>query len=662
MPLVADTPSRIGPFVVDRELARGGMGVVYLGRDPRLDRPVAIKGIAADLLSDPLQVARLQREARLLAQLSHPNIVTIFSIEEEAGSRFLVMEYIEGPDLAERLAAPPGGPLPVREALPVCLHVARALQAAHDAGVIHRDLKPSNVKIGPGGRVKVLDFGLARGTPQEPNPDADTVSVVVRTSHGAILGTPGYMSPEQARSEPADKRTDIFSFGCLLYECLTGERAFWGKSVADAIAATLTKEPDLAKIPSDVPQAVREVVAACLQKEVENRLGSIGVAADALEEAMMSQKAIAVAPAAMMESRGMPRLHTSLIGRTGDLGTLLALIKKSPLVAITAPGGVGKTRLVQRLASDLESRGLIRSAYVDLAVVSDPSQLTHAVASSFGLGRAESPDDLGELLARLHLPTAGKPKDLLVVLDDWEALGEPCKAPVRQALAEGTKARIVLTGREPTGIQGEEVFRLAALAVPPEPLPASESELRSFDAFRLFLERIPEREPPFELTLHNRAEIAKIVRRLGGVPLAIEIAAARVHLVSPERILRGLEDQLRPIAAESGGTVPRGAIVRAAARWSYSLLSPREQVFLTRISGLIGGFSVEDALRVVAQDSRAGHALGHLTLRDAADALDALVNKALVCLDAGPHAEPCYGVHHAVRLVALKQAGMPTAE
>jgi Tol biopolymer transport system component len=278
-------PTQIGSYPIEREIGRGGMGVVYLGRDLRLDRPVAIK-VLPDLLShDSERLARFEREARLLAALTHPHIAGIHGIEESDGRRFLVLEYVEGETLAEHLLR---GPLPIDETLKVCGQIAGALEAAHEAGIVHRDLKPGNVKLNPAGDVKVLDFGLAKGASSGGESSSDLshspTLTQAATGIGVILGTAAYMSPEQARGKVVDRRTDIWSFGCVLYECLTGEQAFAGETVSDMIARILQGEPDWSRLPAGTPERLRELLHRCLEKDARRRLRDIGDARIAIEE------------------------------------------------------------------------------------------------------------------------------------------------------------------------------------------------------------------------------------------------------------------------------------------------------------------------------------------------------------------------------------------
>jgi Tol biopolymer transport system component len=298
-------PATIGPFQILRELGRGGMGEVFLARDTRLDRQVAIKALPAHLAADPDRLARLQREAKVLASLNHPGIGAIYGLEEAAGHQYLILEFVEGETLADRLSR---GAIPVDEALTIAGRIAEALEVAHEKGIVHRDLKPGNVMVTPDGVVKVLDFGLARTdggalstTAGQGLADSPTVASPVRahspTIPGAIMGTAGYMSPEQARGKAVDKRSDIFSFGCVFYEMLTGAMPFCGETAADAIGATLHKELDFALLPPGAPAAIRRLLERCLVKDKHQRLRDIGDARIEIESAA-SGDAEAFAPRA----------------------------------------------------------------------------------------------------------------------------------------------------------------------------------------------------------------------------------------------------------------------------------------------------------------------------------------------------------------------------
>ncbi len=278
--------TRLGRYEIVRMLGAGGMGEVYLARDTKLGREVAIKVLPEAFAQDSERLARFEREARLLASLNHPNIATVHGLEESDGLSFLVMELVPGLTLAERLAR---GPLPVDESLTVCRQIAEALEAAHEKGVIHRDLKPGNVKVTPDGKVKVLDFGLAKAFEAEGVAGDLTHSPTLTsppTRAGVLLGTAAYMSPEQARGKPLDKRTDIWSFGCVMYEVLTGKKAFGGETVSDTIGAIMRGEPDWSVLPDATPPAVYRLLRRTLEKDSRERLRDIGDARIEIEEAL----------------------------------------------------------------------------------------------------------------------------------------------------------------------------------------------------------------------------------------------------------------------------------------------------------------------------------------------------------------------------------------
>jgi eukaryotic-like serine/threonine-protein kinase len=344
--------SQIGAYPIERELGRGGMGVVYLGRDTRLDRPVAIKVLPDALADDAERLARFEREARILASLRHANIAGIYALEESDGRRFLTLEYVEGETLSQRLAR---GALPVEEALEVCRQIAAGVEAAHEGGVIHRDLKPGNVKITPGGEVKVLDFGLAKGGgptagSSEPDLSASPTLTYAATGVGVILGTAAYMSPEQARGKAVDRRTDIWSFGCVLYECLTGRQLFTGETVSDIMAKILEREPDWSLLPPQTPARARELLRRCLEKDAKKRLRDIGDARIQLEEALTEIQSSGRMAVAASEERRHTRASTPLLtARTLALGLVIGAIA-GVIAWITIGPGAGLARRAKTFA------------------------------------------------------------------------------------------------------------------------------------------------------------------------------------------------------------------------------------------------------------------------------------------------------------------------
>lgn len=361
----AAPPQKIGNYPIDKELGRGGMGVVYLARDPRLNRPVAIKVLPAAFVADPLRLQRFEREARTLAALNHKNVAMIFGLEDSDGQRLLVLEFVPGLTLTQRLSR---GALPLDECLRICIQIAEGLEAAHERDVVHRDLKPDNLKITPEGVVKILDFGLA--TQQQTahaDSDAATATGSALTMAGMVMGTPGYMSPEQARGMPTDKRADIWAFGCVLYEMLTGQKAFYGETVSDCIAAILEHEPDFAHLPARTPNRLRDLLRKCFIKDARRRMRDVGDARIELEDILVQPQsgwyqaagasaarpaatARLVMPLAPAASQGTPELVLANSARSA-----LAVAPDGSAVAFIA-GRPPSTQLWIRRMDALEAR------------------------------------------------------------------------------------------------------------------------------------------------------------------------------------------------------------------------------------------------------------------------------------------------------------------
>jgi len=379
-------PSRLGSYPIERELGRGGMGIVYLALDPRLGRAVAIKVLPETVAKDPERLSRFDREARVLASLNHPNIAGIYGIEESDGHKFLVLEYVEGETLAERLAR---GPLPFEEGLEIGRQIASALESAHENGIVHRDLKPANVKLTSAGDVKVLDFGLAKAMTGPGDSDFELTRSptrpLVSTETGMILGTAAYMSPEQARGKSLDRRTDIWSFGCVLFECLTGRRAFGGDSVSDLIVVILQADPDWSRLPSRVPTTIRMLLSRCLEKDSRKRLRDIGDARIEIEHA------IAIKDSGPM---GTPlRLRRRVSWAWGAAGLFAA---STIALALLHPGSKSSRLPLMRLSVVSPIRIGDRDA-VRAALSPDGTQLAFAGEDSSG--------DRGLWLRRLDSPT-----------------------------------------------------------------------------------------------------------------------------------------------------------------------------------------------------------------------------------------------------------------
>ena len=297
MPLSPGTT--LGPYSVTAKIGEGGMGEVWQARDTKLDRDVALKVLPEAFTSDPDRLARFEREAKVLASLNHPNIGSIYGLEEAEGVKALVLELVEGPTLADRIKQ---GPIPIDEALPIATQIAEALEAAHEQGVIHRDLKPANVKVKDDGTVKVLDFGLAKAfQPDASDPglsQSPTISLTAAaTQMGMVLGTAAYMAPEQASGKAVDKRADVWAFGAVLYEMLTGARPFVGDDVSKTLARVIDREPDWSALPEDVPPVLSNFIRRCLQKNPKKRIRDIGDVSLAMEGAFETTVSAPTEPA-----------------------------------------------------------------------------------------------------------------------------------------------------------------------------------------------------------------------------------------------------------------------------------------------------------------------------------------------------------------------------
>ena len=375
--------TRLGPYEILEPLGVGGMGEVYRARDLRLDRDVAIKRISDALAKDPGYLARFEREARMLAALSHPGIGAIYGLEQHEGVRFLVLELVEGESLSDTLDA---GPLEASRALALAAQVAEALAAAHEKGVVHRDLKPANVRVTPDGRAKVLDFGLAKAVAPTSGPPKPADSM---TATGVIVGTPSYMSPEQSRGQAVDARTDLWAFGCLLYEMLTGKKAFGGASVPDIFAAVLHDEPDWKRLPRTTNASVRRLLQRCLEKEPDRRLGDAREALAAIREASAPKPRRPRMPSGVTEA---PRRLAQI--------TLSRGLEESPVfspsgdeMAYAADRG-GVRKICLRRASGGEERALTSGAFDDIQPSFSPDGSTIAFVRGRESVRKLEPGDV----------------------------------------------------------------------------------------------------------------------------------------------------------------------------------------------------------------------------------------------------------------------------
>jgi predicted ATPase/predicted Ser/Thr protein kinase len=622
-------PERLGPYRVVRELGRGGMGVVLLAHDARLGRDIAIKLLPVDAGAADAVRERLLSEARALATMNHPNIATIHSLEEDADHHFITMELVEGRSLHERLRA---GPLPIEETLSVVRQVVRGLEAAHAKGVIHRDLKPANIMLRPDGTAKVLDFGLA--VQLRSAGDADPIA----PESAQVAGTPGYMSPEQVRGEPTDARTDVWAVGCLLYECLNGRPLIAGRTLAERFRETLSLDPAAAST-AGIPQRLDQVLQRCLAQRPADRLGTMHEVRALLEEEIAERALSAAAPALPTAAAvgNLPRRLTSFVGRAQDLSETARLLGEHRLLTLTGAGGCGKTRMALELAvrqQDLFAGG---TWIAELAPLADPELVPATVATALGTKLAPGMPATNALTAAL----AQKP--LLLILDNCEHLLDPCAELVTRLLDQCPGVRVLATSREALRVEGERVYALAPLTLPgggvgaPRPTPTprlsgsppaavpSPAPEPDADAVLLFVERARAVEPGFRIDATNRGTIHEICRRLDGIPLAIELAAARTHALSVDKIRDLLSDRFRLLTRGARSAQAHQSTLRMLIDWSFDRLDPLEQAVLRRVSVFRGAWSLEAVEAVGAG--------GDVDPWDALDLFTRLVEKSLVVRD-----------------------------
>ena len=374
---MALTPgTRLGPYEITSQIGVGGMGEVYRARDTRLARDVAIKVLPTSFASSPDRIARFEREAKTLAALNHPNVAAIHGLEESDGTKALILELVEGPTLADRIA---GRPIPIGEALPIARQIADALEAAHEKGVIHRDLKPANIKVRPDGTVKVLDFGLAKAFAVRGDGDqsqSPTLTSPAATMAGVVMGTAAYMSPEQAEGVEVDQRSDIWSFGVVLYEMLTGALLFGGDSVQRVLAKVLERDVDLSALPPATPASIRRLLRRCLERDRKRRLHHIADARVEIDEALAGT---AHEPANLPIAQTRPGTR-SLVWALGALAVILAVTTGLAVWRLTRTEAAPVARFEITTPPDALPR--TDGAYSDVAVSPDGTRVVYASGDS----------------------------------------------------------------------------------------------------------------------------------------------------------------------------------------------------------------------------------------------------------------------------------------
>ncbi len=574
-PLRLEPGEMIGHFRIVKKLEEGGMGAVHLAKDTKLDRLVAIKSLRLASVQDPGARARLKREAQLLASLTHPHIAAIYHLEEVAGFLFLILEYVPGETLRQKLAP---GPLSLVETVSIGGQICKAMAAAHDKGVIHRDLKPGNVMITPEGCPKILDFGLAKAVGTGWLERRDTASL---THDGDILGSPAYMSPEQAQGLTADHRADIWGFGCTMYHMLIGKQPFTGETTRDLIASIVHVEPDWDALPSDASPVLRDLLRRCLAKDADDRWDSFSEVARVLSHVTEGRTAAVSAQRGALNN--LPRQLTRFIGREKELAAARKLLDQTALLTLTGPGGCGKTRLGLELAAQVCEEYPDGVWLAELASLDEPALVPRSVASALKL--KEVP---GRTITEILLDFL-KEKQLLVVLDSCEHVLNACVALCEVLLHSCRHLRILASSREALGLPGEVQLRVPCLSTPPLVAAPDAGSLLAYESVRLFQDRASIHKPGFEVNGANAAAVARICCRLDGIPLAVELAAARVNVLSVEQIAAKLQSRFKLLTGGSRTALPRQQTLQALFDWSYDLLNESEKALFRSLSVFRGG-------------------------------------------------------------------------
>ncbi|MGB9282642.1 MAG: protein kinase, partial [Candidatus Sulfotelmatobacter sp.] len=577
--------TRFGSYEILQRLGAGGMGEVYRAKDNRLDREVAIKTISQERCSQPEALSRFEREARSASALNHPNIVTIYELGHVNGTHYIAMELVSGETVRGLLTS---GPIPFRKAIAIAAQIADALAKAHETGIIHRDLKPENLMVSRDGTAKILDFGLAKLclVDHKGSPDAST-SI---SEHGVVMGTIGYMSPEQAMGSELDFRSDQFSLGSVLFEMVTGVPAFQKQTHAETTAAILRDAPErLGARMLQAPPPFIWIVERCLAKDPKQRYAS---SHDLARDLAAIRDRLADIPTRHSEPRSnhLPVQRTAFIGREQEAASLHQLLSRADarLITLTGPGGIGKTRLALQVASRISDQFPGGVCFVSLSGVGDPGLIVPTIAQAVGGREAGNPspqEGLKGCLGEVEQP-------MLLLLDNFEHLISAAPI-VAQLLTTSPKLKVLVTSQAPLHVYGEHEFPVPPLELPDlKSIPPMEA-LSRLPAVALFVERAQAVKHEFALTKENAPAVAAICARLDGLPLAIELAAARIKLLSPSAMLARLESRLNLLTGGARDLPSRQQTLRSTVDWSYGLLNAAEQTLFRRLSVFTGGCTLE---------------------------------------------------------------------
>ncbi|PYS99481.1 MAG: hypothetical protein DMF63_11515 [Acidobacteria bacterium] len=652
------------------------MGEVYLAEDEQLQRKAALKFLVTDLKANPDHLERFLREARAASALNHPNICTIYEINSQGETPFIAMEFIEGETISAMIRRRRRN---VRQALEVASQVAAALAEAHSAGIVHRDIKPANIIITKRDQAKILDFGLVKLVETE---NIATGSNQFLTKAGMIVGTASYMSPEQARGLDVDGRTDLWSLGVVLYEMTTGKLPFSGETSTDTLAAILTKKP----VPPsehcpDIPKEFERIILQALTSnrderydsaesfrkdirnlsrklEFEHEIKGSGAGRSTEENTFIFDTAptevVAKKTAGIEQdqsgkaSSNLRRYTAPIIGRRSEISDITQLLRdeRVRLVTMTGIGGTGKTRLAHAVAETMLPEFADGVFMIELSSVSLPELVPASIAQPLGVKDAGGRpvfDILKDYLSDKHM---------LLVLDNFEQIVDAAPQ-IAELLAAANGVKILVTSRFLLQVTAEREFVVPPLSPPTGDLLSSFEDIKRNEAVQLFAERAQFADPNFRLTDENGRDVAEICARLEGLPLAIELAAARTRILSPSAILSKLENRLQFLTGGPRDLPERQRTMQGAIDWSYDLLDEIDKAVFRRISVFAGSFSLEAAEAVCARDGKTNDVA-------VVDAITSLIDKSLVIKVEGKGGERRFSMLDVVREYAaqsLKAAG-----
>lgn len=604
-PFPPDGLTRIlaGRYVIERELGRGGMATVYVAADRKHSRKVAIKVIDAEI-AGTIGVDRFLREIQIAANLTHPHIVPVYDSGESDGVVFFVMPLIQGETLRERLLR--AGPLPLSETAALTRDIAGALDYAHSHGVIHRDIKPDNVMLSQG-HALVTDFGIAHAIIES------TDARLTRT--GTVVGTPTYMSPEQGAGDAIDGRADQYSLACVVFEMITGRPPFEGASALSIMVQHMTADVPRFNGGLAVPARLEQAVRRALAKAPGDRFESVGELAAAVvdtPDATVPHTAELPAVAAPVSAARFPVPLTPLVGRDSEVQGVVGLLREhARLVTLHGPGGIGKTRLALEVASRAAPLFPDGMWFVPLAEVQDAEALLARIAQAVGLRGASATSSS----IRDHL----RDRVALLILDNFEQLTDAASDHILSLLGDLPRLKVLVTSQTLLRVYGEHEFHVAPLSVPSDGGALDLDVVRESSAVRLFVQRAIAARPDFVLDASNASAVVEICAALDGVPLAIELAAARVRSMTPQALAPKLRQTLELLTASARDVPERQRTMRKALQWTHGLLGEGECVLFRRLSVFVGGATAQSAAAVLDGDTGV-----------AADLLDSLADRSLL--------------------------------